>query len=89
MLGLIMSGTEIQSTKTADCLVTPPASLTERHRFVLRVSRDIISLLPGRGPIGFFFLAHSLRVSVGRGKAWVDAPYFRLGLDRDYFLQLL
>lgn len=79
MLGPIMSGTEMhpsQSTKTADCLVTSPASLAERHGFVLRVSRDRISPLNGRGRIGFFFLlAHSLLIAgVGRGGAWVDAP---------------
>lgn len=73
MLGPIMSGTEMhpsQSTKTADCLVTSPASLAERHGFVLRISRDRISPLTGRGRIGFFFPSCSLRASVGE----VDAP---------------
>ena len=68
MLGPIMSETEMhpsQSTKTADCLFTSSASLAERHGFVLRVSRDIISPLTGRGWIDFFFSC-SLIGGVGR-----------------------
>lgn len=89
MLSPIMSGTEMhpsQSTKTADCLVTSPASLAERHGFVLGVSRDRISPLTGRGRIGFFFPSCSLIAGVGRGGAWVDAPHsLGLGLIETIF----